>query len=52
MTVLGPQKHYSDVNDQSLILRVDYGSNAFLFTGDAEYESETDVLDAGENVRL
>ena len=25
--------------------------NAFLFTGDAEYESETDVLDAGENVR-
>ena len=51
VTVLGPQKHYSDVNDQSLILRVDYGSNAFLFTGDAEYESETDVLDAGEDVR-
>ena len=51
VTVLGPQKHYSDVNNQSLILRVDYGSNAFLFTGDAEYESETDVLDAGENVR-
>lgn len=51
VTVLGPQKHYSDVNDQSLILRVDYGSNAFLFTGDAEYQSETDVLDAGENVR-
>ena len=51
VTVLGPQQHYSDVNNQSLILRVDYGSNAFLFTGDAEYESETDVLDAGENVR-
>ena len=51
VTVLGPQKHYRDVNDQSLILRVDYGSNAFLFTGDAEYQSETDVLDAGENVR-
>lgn len=51
VTVLGPQKHYSDVNNQSLILRVDYGSNAFLFTGDAEYESETDVLDAGEDVR-
>ena len=51
VTVLGPQKHYSDVNDQSLILRVDYGSNTFLFTGDAEYQSETDVLDAGENVR-
>ena len=51
VTVLGPQQHYSDVNNQSLILRVDYGSSAFLFTGDAEYESETDVLDAGENVR-
>ena len=51
VTVLGPQQHYSDVNNQSLILRVDYGSNAFLFTGDAEYQSETDVLDAGENVR-
>ena len=35
VTVLGPQKPYSDGTDQSLILRVFFGSIAFLFSGDA-----------------
>ena len=51
VTVLGPRADYSDVNDQSLVLRVDYGETSFLFTGDAEYDSETDILDAGCDVR-
>ena len=54
VTVLGPQKHYSDVNDQSLILRVDYGSNAFLFTGDARGEKRKapdEVCERGEPER-
>ena len=50
VTVLGPQKHYSDVNNQSLILRVDYGSNAFLFTGDDVFKP-VKVLSGGEKVR-
>ena len=51
VTVLGPQKHYSDVNNQSLILRVDYGSNAFLFTGDAETATEDEILRSGARIR-
>lgn len=51
VTILGPRADYSDVNDQSLVLRVDYGETSFLFTGDAEYDSETDMLDAGCDVR-
>lgn len=51
VTVLGPREDYTDVNNQSLVLRVDYGETSFLFTGDAEYESETAILDAGCDVR-
>lgn len=51
VTVLAPRSAYDDVNDMSLVLRVDYGETSFLFTGDAEYDSETDMLDAGCDVR-
>lgn len=44
ITVLGPVKDYSDPNNQSLILMVQFGSNRFLFTGDAEKEAESDML--------
>ncbi len=47
VTVLGPQEEYDDANDTSIILRLDYGDTSFLFTGDAEYTSEQDMLDAG-----
>lgn len=45
--ILAPLGEYEDINDQSLILRVTYGETVFLFTGDAERPSETDLLDAG-----
>ena len=44
ITVLGPVKEYDDLNDASLVLRMDYGTTSFLFTGDAEIPSETDML--------
>ena len=34
-------------NDMSICLRIDYGSTAFLFTGDAETMSEYMMLDSG-----
>ena len=34
-------------NDMSIVLRVDYGDNSFLFTGDAESMSEYILLDSG-----
>ena len=45
--VLGPMKTYDDPNNMSIVLRVVYGETSFLFTGDAEIESEQDILDAG-----
>lgn len=45
ITVLGPVKSYADPNDTSIVLRVDYGESAFLFTGDMETTAENDMLD-------
>lgn len=51
VTVLGPVKQYSDTNNTSIVLRVDYGETSFLFTGDAEEGSEKDILVSGANVK-
>lgn len=50
VTVLGPVEDYTDVNNTSIVLRVDYGSTSFLFTGDAEAQAERDILEAGYDV--
>ena len=39
-----------DLNNASVVCRIDYGSNSFLFTGDAEKESESKILAAGYNI--
>lgn len=38
-------------NDQSVVLRITYGGTSFLFTGDAERESELAILNAGYDLR-
>ncbi len=38
-------------NNQSLVLRLTYGSRTFLFTGDIERKVEEQLLAAGENLR-
>ncbi len=47
VTVLAPLAEYSDANNTSIVLKVVHGENSFLFTGDAERESEEDMLAAG-----
>lgn len=46
ITCLGPVTQYEDLNDMSLVLRLDYGSTSFLFTGDAEAPAEQDMMKA------
>ena len=48
VTVLGPVKSYAETNNTSIVLRVDYGETAFLFTGDMETDAENDILDYWE----
>lgn len=50
--VLGPVKtDYEDVNDLSLVLRVDHGQRSFLFTGDMERIAEIDLIESGADVK-
>lgn len=45
--MLGPLAGEHDENNRSIILKVTHGKNSFLFTGDAERESENELLNAG-----
>lgn len=46
VTVLGPvSDRYEDVNDYSVVLRLDYYETSFLFTGDAEKTAEMEMIE-------
>lgn len=49
-TILAPNDTYDDPNNSSIALIVDYGKNAFLFSGDCEEEAERDILANGINL--
>ena len=48
--MLAPVQSYDDNNNNSIVLRLDYGDNSFLFTGDAESQAEADILASGADV--
>ena len=51
MQILAPNgDDYSSANNYSIVIKLTYGSNTFLFTGDAESISESEILDKGFNV--
>lgn len=50
LTVLGPVEDYDDLNDESLVMRFDYGETSFLLTGDQEADAEEDLLASGADV--
>lgn len=49
VTFLSPEAHksYENVNNKSLVVRIDYGNVSFLFTGDAMESAELDMLSKG-----
>lgn len=49
--LLGPIRMSSESNNNSIITKVTYGSNSFLFMGDAETEEEQAVIFAGKNLK-
>lgn len=50
VSVLAPEEDaaWDDLNNFSAVIRVQYGDTAFLFTGDAETESEKIILEHGD----
>jgi competence protein ComEC len=50
--VLAPiNERYSNLNNHSIVLRVQYGAISFLFTGDAEDRSEREQIDSRRSLR-
>ena len=49
-TVLAPNGISQNSNDNSLVIKLENGSNSFVFTGDAEETSEQDMISTGMNL--
>ena len=49
---IGPTRYNTEeMNNNSLVVRIRYGRQVFLFTGDAEVEEEADIMAAGFDVK-
>ncbi len=49
--IIAPRQMYKDRNEMSAVVRLTYGQSTFLFTGDAEAASESDMRQSQENLR-
>lgn len=50
LRVLGPGKEYSDTNNASLVLRLEYQGFTALFCGDIEEDAERDLVKSGADL--
>ncbi|MDI6777681.1 MAG: ComEC/Rec2 family competence protein [Patescibacteria group bacterium] len=54
MKIIGPPEKVDPLvgegNDKSVVARLDYGENFFLFTGDIESPAEKEILEGGESI--
>lgn len=48
--ILSPNKHYDDLNDMSIVLKITYGDTSFLFQGDASKKVEKQLINDGVDV--
>lgn len=52
LTVFSPiNEEYSNLNNYSPIIKIEYGNTSFMFTGDAEKEVESEVLSKNTNLK-
>ncbi len=50
-TIIGPKRYAADNhNNNSVAIKLVNGSDRFVFTGDAEIEEETDIVDSGIDI--
>lgn len=50
VTVVAVNSVPEDTNNTSIVIRIVYGNTSFLFTGDAEQETEEKILESGQNI--
>lgn len=51
VTMVGPVKASDSKNNMSAVVKVVYGNTSYLLTGDAERESERDMVESGADLR-
>ncbi len=53
LTVLNPVQplEFSNLNDNSVVVKLQIENTSFLFTGDAEEDAEQNIIDAGEKLK-
>ncbi|WP_019243973.1 MULTISPECIES: MBL fold metallo-hydrolase [Bacillus] len=49
--MIAPIDHSTETNEMSAVVRLSYGEQSFLFTGDAGIESEQKIIASGETVK-
>lgn len=47
ITILSPKEIVGDSNSNSVAIRLSYGESDFIFTGDADYKSEREMIASG-----
>lgn len=47
VVIVGPIKPSNEPNNTSIVMKITYGATSFLFTADAEYKEESDIVEAG-----
>ncbi|WP_099187378.1 ComEC/Rec2 family competence protein [Tepidibacter mesophilus] len=50
-SVLSPTKNYSENNLCSLVIKSTYKNKSFLFTADAEFQNEQDMIKSNHNIK-
>lgn len=50
-TLLGPVGEFDSTNNMSVVIKLTFGDNRFLFMGDAETEAENALLSAGADLK-
>ncbi len=48
--ILAPNKQYKELNNMSVVMKITYGNNSFLFQGDAESQIEKELLNSDFNL--
>lgn len=51
LTFMVPKADYENLNNMSIVVRVDYKGGSYLFTGDAEKEREKELLSSEMNLK-
>ena len=50
ISILAPVKAYEDLNNNSIVVKLDFNGFSCIFTGDIEAEAENDILQSGYDI--